>query len=99
MLIGFILTVWILGAAVFVLGLCSAAARSIPQPSMIVTRDDDESSAPLRTGSGNKLQPVLWLAVALAVITSSCAAIPPGTHPINLRGSEPAKGATLLMKH
>lgn len=39
------------------------------------------------------------LAVLLAVITTSCATIPPGSHPINFGRSEPVKGATLLMQH
>lgn len=96
MLIGFILTVWIVSAALFCLGLCSAAARPM-QPDVI--SGSDEWSAALQTPRVNKRHPVLLLAIALAVITSSCAAIPPGSHPINLRGSEPVKGATLLMQH
>lgn len=95
MLIGFILTVWVASAAVFCLGLCSAAARPMPQPGAIGQSDVQS----LRMKRVAKLQPVLWLAVALAVITSSCAAIPSGSHPINLRDSEPVKGATLLMDH
>ncbi len=97
MLIGLILTVWIVSAALFCLGLCSAAARPMPQPDVIA--GSDEWSAALHTPRVNKRHPVLWLAIALAVITSSCAAIPPGSHPINLRGSEPVKGATQLMQH
>lgn len=96
MLTSIILTAWILWAAVFVLGLCSAAARPMPQPD-VTGRGDDEPSRMPRVA---KLQPALWLTVAVAVITSSCAAIPPGgSHPINLRGSEPMKGATQLMQH
>lgn len=95
MLISLILTVWIVSAALFCLGLCSAAARPMPLPDMAGGSDDQ----PLRMPRVAKLQPVLWLAVVLAVITSSCATIPPGSHPVNLRGSEPVKGATQLMQH
>jgi hypothetical protein len=35
MLIGFILTVWFVWAALFCLGLCAAAARPMPQPDAI----------------------------------------------------------------
>jgi hypothetical protein len=41
MLIGFILTVWMVWAALFCLGLCAAAARPIP-PQDVTTRSDNE---------------------------------------------------------
>jgi hypothetical protein len=39
MLIGFILVVWIVWAALFCLGLCSAAARPMPKPDAIETAE------------------------------------------------------------
>ncbi len=45
-----------------------------------------------------KLHPVLWLALALAIFTTSCASTHVG-RPMNAGNSEPVKGATLLMDH
>ena len=45
----------------------------------------------------NKLHPAFWLALALAVIATSCATTS-GNHPVTNSG-EPVKGATLLMQH
>lgn len=100
MLIGFIVTAWVLWAAVFCLGLCSAAARPTPLPDATAKRDDaTNSDTTMQRPRISELRPVFWLAIALAIISTSCAAIPPGRHAVNFGRSEPVKGATLLMDH
>lgn len=47
MLTGFILTVWFVGAALFCLGLCAAAARPMPKPNAAET-DKPQTSHQLR---------------------------------------------------
>ncbi len=45
-----------------------------------------------------KLHPALWLAIALAIVTTSCSS----THvsrSVNTGSGDPVKGATLLMDH
>lgn len=100
MLIAIILTVWILGAAVLCMGLCSAAACPIPLPDATAKCDRaTNSDTPMQRPRMCELRPVFWLAIALAIITTSCVAIPPGSHPVNIGRSEPVKGAMLLMDH
>lgn len=45
-----------------------------------------------------KFHPMLWLAIALAIVTTSCASTHVGRS-VNAGNSEPVKGATLLMDH
>ncbi|SRR6266567_2897975 len=96
----FILTVWFVWAAFFFLGLCPAAARPIPQPTVTAGRDDEiNGDARMPKSRLTKLHPEFWIAIALAIVTASCATIPPGSHPINPGRSQPLKGATQLMQH
>lgn len=95
-----ILTIWMLLAGVFVLAICSAAARPIPQ---LVGENVEEHNlsnceTELETPRPNKLHPVFWLAILLAMVTTSCA-VTTANRPASAGSSEPVKGATLLMDH
>lgn len=96
-----IIILWMLLAATFVLAICAAAARPIPAPGndKLIEQLSMKSEIAIRSPRAIKACQAAALAVLLAVITSSCAAIPPGSHPINFGRSEPVKGATLLMDH
>ncbi len=96
----FILPAWFAWAAFFCLGLCSAAAHPIPQPTVTARRDDEiNGNARMPKSRRTKLHPVFWMAIALAIVATSCATIPPGSHPLDLGRSQPLKGATQLMPH
>ena len=46
----------------------------------------------------SKLHFIFWLAIVLAIVTTSCA-VTNANRPVNAGNSEPVKGATLLMDH
>lgn len=93
--------IWMLTAGVFVLAVCSAAARPIPKPTTerVNEQRSVNSEITIQAPSTIKFTPIAAMLVLLAIFTTSCAAIPPGSHPVNFGRSEPVKGATLLMDH
>jgi len=96
-----IIILWMLLAAPLVLAICAAAARPIPAPgdNQVIEPRSTNAGIASRSPRAIKACQAAALAVLLAVITTSCATIPPGSHPVNLGRSEPVKGATLLMQH
>lgn len=96
-----VIILWMLFAALFVLGLCAAAARPIPRPECAneMEREFVKTKIAIRSPRAIKVCQTAALAVLLAVITTSCATIPPGSHPVNFGRSQSVKGATLLMQH
>lgn len=95
-----IVTIWMLTAGVFVLAICSAAARPLPQLGGADVEEHNLSNCEteLETPRANKVHPVFWLAILLAIVTTSCAVTNAG-RPVSAGSSEPVKGATLLMDH
>lgn len=95
-----IVTIWMLTAGVFVLAICSAAARPIPQSvgTNVEEHNPSNCETKLETPPANKLHPVFWLAILLAIVTTSCA-VTTVDRPVSTGGREPVKGATLLMDH
>lgn len=96
-----IMVLWMLLAAIFVLAVCAAASRPIPTPGNrnVIEQPSMNSEITIRSPRAIKACQAAALAVLLAVVTTSCATIPPGSHPVNFGRSEPVKGATLLMQH
>lgn len=95
-----IVTIWMLLTGVFVLAICSAAARPIPKPvdANVEEQRSVNSKTEMRAPQAIKLAHMTALAVLLAVLTTSCAVTSPN-HSANKSSSEPVKGATLLMDH
>lgn len=95
-----ILTIWMLLAGVFVLAICSAAARPMPQPATASIKEQKTvtSKGEMPAPRMIKLSRAAVLAVLLAVLTTSCATTN-GSHPFSAGSNEPVKGATLLMNH
>jgi hypothetical protein len=95
-----IVTIWMLLAGVFVLAICSAAARSIPKSvgANVEEHNSFNCETELETPRANKLHPVFWLAILLAIVTTSCT-VTNASRPVSTGSSEPVKGATLLMDH
>ena len=96
-----IVILWMLLAAIFVLAICAAASRPIPEleSSNLIEQPSMNSKPTIRSPRAINFCKAAALAILLAVITTSCATIPPGSHPVNVGRSEPVKGATLLMQH
>jgi hypothetical protein len=95
-----ILPIWMLLAGVFVLAICSAAARPLPQPGGADVEEHNLANCEteMEAPRSNKVHPVFWLAILLAVVTTSCA-VTNASRPVSAGNSEPVKGATLLMDH
>ena len=93
-------TIWMLLAGVFVLAICSAAARPIPKPvdANVEEQKPVNSKTEKQAPQAMKLARMTALTVLLAVLTTSCAVTSPN-HSVNKGSSEPVKGATLLMDH
>lgn len=94
------LSIWMLLAGVFVLAICSAAARLMPGPVGAGVEEANLSNRgfKLETQRTGKLHPVFWLAIGLAVLVTACA-VSNVNRPVSTRTYEPVKGATLLMDH
>ena len=92
--------IWMLLAGVFVLAICSAAARPIPKPTNGDLAERQSVNRDIATRSSRALTAcqAVGLAVLLAVITTSCATSG-GSYRTGAGSSEPVKGATLLMQH
>ena len=77
-----ILTIWILMTGVFVLAICSAAARPVPQPDNKNVGGLNRSNCEIKMKKprANTLHPVLWLAIVLAIFATSCASN--SNHPV-----------------
>lgn len=95
-----IVTIWMLTAGVFVLAICSAAARPIPKPgnANVEEQRSMNSETEMQAPRAIKLAHMTALAALLAVLTTSCAMTSPN-RPVSAGSSEPVKGATLLMDH
>lgn len=95
-----IVTIWMLTAGVFVLAICSAAARPIPKPvgANVEEQRSVNSETEMQAPRAIQLAHMAALAVVLAVLTTSCAVSSP-SRPVSTGSSEPVKGATLLMDH
>jgi Na+/proline symporter len=93
-------TIWMLLAGVFVLAICSAAARPTPKPvdANVEEQESVNSKTEMQAPQAIKLAHMTALAALLAVLTTSCAVTSPN-HSVNKGSSEPVKGATLLMDH
>jgi hypothetical protein len=92
--------IWMLLAGVFVLAICSAAARPIPGPTAVSIKEQRSvnSETEIRAPRAIKLSQMAALAVFLAVLTTSCA-VPSSNHTVGKGSNESVKGATLLMDH
>lgn len=82
------------------LAICSAAARPIPQLGGADVEDHNHSNCEIEmeTPRPNKLHPVRWLAIVLAIVITSYA-VTNVNRPVSTGSREPVKGATLLMDH
>ena len=92
--------IWMLLAGVFVLAICSAAARPIPQPltASIKEQRSVNSETEILAPRAVKLSHMAALAFLLAMLTTSCA-VTNANRPSSTGSSESVKGATLLMDH
>lgn len=92
--------IWMLLAGVFVLAICSAAARPIPQPktASIKEQRSENSETEIRAPRAMKLSHTTALVFLLAVLTTSCA-VTNANRPSSTGSGEPVKGAALLMDH
>ncbi len=95
-----IVTIWMLTAGLFMLAICSAAARPIPKPvdASVGEQRSVNSKTEMQAPQAIKLAHMTALAVLFAVLTTSCAVTSPN-HSVNKGSSEPVKGATLLLDH
>jgi hypothetical protein len=95
-----IVTIWMLTAGVFVLAICSAAARPIPQPATTDIKEQKSMNSKFEIQAPHtiKLSRVAMLAILFAVLTTSCTTTN-GSHPFSGGSNEPVKGATLLINH
>ena len=65
-----IVTIWMLMTGVFVLAICSAAARPVPRPDRTHFEEPNRPNREIemKTPHVNILHPVFWLAIVLAIL-------------------------------